>query len=222
MARQARVTQSGVIEIVGFLAASLILVASIPQVLALLRHGAEGVSLGSWSLLLATSLVWAAVGVRIESPSTVVGNVAGMFAFSLVVALLVRSATGRWWPAGGIAPAGLAVFAVAMFAPLAVTSVVGVLFGLTLGVPQLRESFVMWRNSAHSEVALGAWRLLFAGQVLWLVYGLATRELAIVVVNIGAACASAAILMLETRARAAALSAVQPGPAHVAVGAPAA
>ena len=200
-------TQSTMIEIVGFLAAACILTASVPQVLALLRHGAEGVSLGSWSLLLSTSLVWAAVGVRIESPSTVVGNIAGMFAFSLVVALLVRSVTGRWWAAAGIAPVGLAVFALAMFAPLPVTSVVGVVLGLTLGVPQLRESFATWRTHAHSEVALGAWRLLFAGQLLWLVYGLVTREWAIVVVNIGAAAASLSILMLETRARAAARAA---------------
>ncbi len=193
------VTQSTMIEILGFVAAACVLAASIPQIVVLLRHGAQGVSLGSWSLLLATSLVWTAVGFRIDSASVIGGNVAGVLAFSVVVALLLRNISGRWLTAVAIAPAGLVVFAAAMLAPLAVTQVTAVLLGLSLALPQARESYATWRAAEQSEVAQGAWRLLFTGQLLWLLYGLLAAEWAIVIVNIGAASASAAVLVLESR-----------------------
>jgi cytochrome b subunit of formate dehydrogenase len=48
---------------------------------------------------------------------------------------------------------------------------------------------------------LGAWGLLLTGQVLWLTYGVATAEWAIVIVNIVAAASSTAILIVESRNR---------------------
>lgn len=194
------------IEIVGFIAAGCILAASIPQVIALVKHGGHGVSLGSWSLLLATSLVWCAYGIRIESPSTVIGNAAGVVAFAVVVGMLLRARTrtGTWWPVAGMVPAAVVLFAAATLAPLGVTAVVAVLLGFTLALPQLVESYGTWRRRDVSEVALGAWRLLLAGQLLWLLYGLVQSEWAIVVVNIAAASASTGILVLESRNRAAA------------------
>lgn len=189
------------IEIVGFVAAGCILAASIPQVIALVKHGGHGVSLGSWSLLLATSLVWCAYGIRIGSPSTVIGNAAGVVAFAVVVGLLVRNRTGAWWPVVGLAPAAVVLFAAASMAPLAVTAVLAVLLGFTLALPQLVESYGTFRRRDASEVALGAWRLLLAGQLLWLLYGLVRSEWAIVIVNVAAAAASTGILLLESRNR---------------------
>lgn len=145
------------IELVGLLAAACILSASVPQVIALVRHGAEGVSLGSWSLLLATSTVWAAYGFRIESPSTVAGNIGGAVAFTVVVALLLRARTGSAAAPVLIAPALAAVFAAAWWAPLGVTAVVAVGLGFSLAVPQLLASVRSWRAARESEVALGAW-----------------------------------------------------------------
>ncbi|MDQ1247861.1 MAG: hypothetical protein QG597_2233 [Actinomycetota bacterium] len=189
------------IEIVGLVAAACILAASIPQVVALIKHGGQGVSLGSWSLLLATSLVWCAYGVRIESPSTVIGNAAGVVAFGVVVGMLLRNRLGTWWPVAAMVPAAVALGVAAWLAPLGLTAVAAVLLGFTLALPQLVESYGTWRRRDLSEVALGAWRLLFTGQLLWLVYGVIESEWAIVIVNVAAATASAGVLLLETRNR---------------------
>lgn len=189
-------------ELLGLVAATCILAASIPQVIALVRHGGHGVSLGSWSLLLATSLVWTAYGLRIGSPSTVVGNIAGAAAFSIVVALLLRNRSGTWWTAGLILPAGTAAFVAALFAPLGLTAVVAVVFGFSLALPQLLASWRSWRTHDPSEVALGSWVLLLTGQLLWLLYGVLEAEWAIAIVNVGAASASTGILILESRNRA--------------------
>ncbi|MCB9412619.1 MAG: hypothetical protein H6525_07210 [Actinobacteria bacterium] len=185
------------IEIIGFVAAACILAASIPQIVELVSHGAHGVSLGSWGLLLATSLVWTAVGFRIESASVIVGNVAGVVAFSIVVVLLVHNLTGRWVATAAVAPVGLVVFGLAMALPLSVTSVIAVLLGLALALPQVRQSYGTLRRGGTSEVARGAWLLLLTGQLLWLGYGLLAAEWSIVIVNVGAASASATVLVLE-------------------------
>lgn len=189
------------VEAIGLLAAACILSASIPQIVAVLRHGAHGVSVASWSLLLATNLVWTAVGLAIGSLSTVVGNIAGVVAFSILVAVLLYADTRAWWAAALVIPAGAAVFLLARALPLPATEAAGIVLGVSLALPQLRLSWRSWRHGEESDVALGAWALILLGQVLWLLYGVLAGQFAIVLVNAVAGGVSVAILAIELRLR---------------------
>ena len=80
-------------EIVGLLAASLLMAASAPQLLAVLRGDGHGVSLLTWILFLASGTVWLVFGIKLESLALVVGNVAGVLAYLL---LGLYAANGVW------------------------------------------------------------------------------------------------------------------------------
>lgn len=188
-------------EILGLTGAALILCSALPQLRSLLHHSGEGVSVLSWSLLLVNSLVWTSYGLSIGSLSTVAGNVGGAVAFFTVVVSLLYKRTSGWWVPALVLPASALVFGLASSLPTAVVGVLGVILGVSLALPQLLLSYRTLAARLPSSVALGSWVLILAGQVLWLIYGLITGELAIIAVNVLAGMVSAAVLYLETRHR---------------------
>lgn len=188
-------------EILGLVAAALILCSALPQLRSLLHHTGEGVSVLSWSLLLVNSLVWTSYGISIGSLSTVLGNVGGAIAFFTVVVSLLYKRTSGWWIPALVLPGSALVFGLAATLPTAVVGVLGVVLGVSLALPQLLLSYRTLAARLPSSVALGSWVLILAGQVLWLAYGLITGEAAIIAVNVLAGSVSAAVLYLETRHR---------------------
>lgn len=185
------------LEILGLTSSLLILSASLPQLIEVLRRGSNGVSAGSWSLFMIASVVWAVYGSKIESPATLIGNIAATLAFSTLVGALLAQRLGRVKALVAVA-ATVGFFGVASVSlPTSVLAVVGVLLGFSLSVPQLLTS---WRSRGlPSTVSLTAWTMVVIGQVGWLIYGFLRPEWAIFVMNVVAGSISFSVLMLERR-----------------------
>jgi uncharacterized protein with PQ loop repeat len=185
------------LEILGLASSFLILSASMPQLLEVLRRGSNGVSAGSWSLFMIASVLWAVYGWKIDSPATLIGNIVATLAFSTLVGALLAERLGRVKALAAVV-ATVGVFCVlAVVLPTAVLAVVGVLFGFSLSVPQLLTS---WRSRGlPSTVSLTAWTMVVLGQVGWLLYGLLRPEWPIFIMNVVAGSISFSVLMIEWR-----------------------
>lgn len=188
------------LEILGLTAAACITIAGFPQIVAVLRGGAAGVSLGTWCLLAACSAVWLGYGIGVGKLSVVVGNVASLLPQTVLVVMLVKERVGSWPRAFLVVPGIAALTAAAAWLPVAVAGWTGVALGVSLAVPQLRESWDTWRTGSQSNVALGSWCLVAAGQALWLAYGIGTWDIPIIAVNCVAGASSLTVLSLEIRA----------------------
>jgi MtN3 and saliva related transmembrane protein len=183
------------LELVGLTAAFLILAASWPQLREVLQAGTQGVSLGSWSMFLSAAVVWATYGWKIGSPSTVIGNVAGALAFSVLVTAIVAARTSLRVAIPSVFGAIAALLTTSVLLPTPVVGALGVAIGFTLAIPQI---VVSWRTRGMpSTVSRTAWGMVAIGQSLWLLYGLLLPDIAITVVNIVALSASVTVLLLE-------------------------
>lgn len=184
------------LELLGLIAATLILVASWPQLRDVLRSGSQGVSLGSWVLFLSAGVVWGTYGWKIGSPSTVIGNIAGALAFSVLVYAITAGRYSRTTALVAVPVGVLTLLALAIALPTALLGALGVAIGFTLAAPQL---VVSWRTRGMpSTVSRAAWTMVAVGQALWLTYGILLPDLAITVVNVVALSASVAVLVLES------------------------
>lgn len=201
------------LELLGLTAAFLILAASWPQLREVMREGSEGVSLGSWVLFLSAGVVWGIYGWKIAAPAMVIGNAAGVLAFSVLVIAIVAGRTSRTLAAVAV-PAGiLALAVVALVLPDAVLGGLGVAIGFVLALPQL---VVSWRTRGMpSTVSRAAWTMVAVGQGLWLTYGLLLPDLPITLVNAVALSASLSVLWLERRRPAFPAAGAQQPPATV-------
>lgn len=183
------------LEILGLVAATFILTASWPQLREVMRNGTEGVSLGSWLLFLSASLVWGTYGWKIDSPSTLIGNVAGAVAFSALVVAIVAARVGRARALLFVGTGMAAALVVVIMLPTSVVGGLGIAIGCALALPQLLLS---WRSRGlPSTVSVAAWTLVAAGQGMWLLYGLLRPDFAITAVNVVACTASVTVLLLE-------------------------
>ncbi|MFI0432911.1 MAG: hypothetical protein ACH36H_07185 [Candidatus Nanopelagicales bacterium] len=187
------------LELLGLLAGLLLLASSFPQLREALTEGAQGVSIGSWSLFLGSAAVWTAYGLHVGSAATIYANAGGVIAFGILVAALVRMRSGSSLLAL-LVPVGVAgVIGLALFAPTPFVGVLGVVLGVCLAVPQLVLS---WRTRhAPSKVSVAAWSLVVSGQILWLTYGLLRPDAAIIVVNALSLLATCGVLALAVQGR---------------------
>lgn len=183
------------LEILGLVSSFLILSASMPQLLEVLRRGGNGVSAGSWSLFMIASVLWAVYGWKVDSPSTLIGNIVATLAFSTLVGALLAERMGRTKAFAAVVVI-VGVFCVtAVLLPTPALAVVGVLFGFSLSVPQLLAS---WRSRGFpSTVSTTAWTMVVIGQCGWLLYGLLRPEWPIFIMNVVAGTISFCVLMLE-------------------------
>lgn len=188
------------IEILGLAAAACMMVAGLPQMRSVLRGGTHGVSLATWSLVLACTAVWLGYGVSAGRIALIVGNSATLPPYVVLVAILVRSATKSSAAAWAVVPVTALVTALAALGPVAITGGVGVVLGASLALPQLRDSWSTWREGSESNVAVGSWGLVASGQGLGLLYGGLLGDVAIIAVDCIALSASVAVILLETLA----------------------
>lgn len=192
------------IEMLGLLAAFVIMAASAPQLRAVLRSsatGAEGISITSWSLFLSSTTVWLVYGIKAAAPAVIIGNAMGIVAYLLLVTMLVRARTSSTATALLVFPATALVAGVAWLVPMGVTAATGIAIGIVLAAPQVLASWRTLKSGAHSDVALGSWILVPLGQLLWLSYGLLIGDAAIVLVNVISGAISASVLVLELISR---------------------
>lgn len=185
------------LELLGVIAGLLLLSSSIPQLREALTQCAEGVSIGTWALFLASASVWTAYGTHIQSAATIIANIGGIVTFGLLVATLLRLRTGK--AASMLAvPVGVAgLVGTGLALPTAVVGWIGVAVGCSIALPQLAVS---WRRRDEpTKVSVGAWTLVISGQSLWLVYGLLRPDVPITVVNLVALTAGIGVLALALR-----------------------
>lgn len=183
------------LEILGLASSFLILSASMPQLIEVLRRGSNGVSAGSWSLFMIASVLWAVYGWKIDSPATLIGNILATLAFSTLVGALLAERMGRAKALGAVLATVGFFCLTAVLLPTPLLAVVGVLFGFSLSVPQLLTS---WRSRGlPSTVSLTAWAMVVLGQFGWLLYGLLRPEWPIFIMNVVAGSISLCVLLLE-------------------------
>lgn len=186
---------------VGLLAATLLMAASAPQLLAVLRGDGHGVSLFSWILFLTSGTVWLVFGIQLDSLALILGNVAGVLAYMLLVGAIIWKRRRRVWLSALVVPAVVAVAAVAYVAPAELVGWVGVVIGVVLAVPQLVSSIHNWRHREPSDVSLWTWGMVLVGQALWLSYGVMLGEPTVIVVNVLSASAGVGVVVFEIRNR---------------------
>lgn len=183
------------LEILGLASSFLILSASMPQLIEVLRRGSNGVSAGSWSLFMIASVVWAVYGWKVDSPATLIGNILATLAFSTLVGALLAERLGRVKALVAVVAIVGMFCVVSVLLPTPVVAVVGVLLGFGLSVPQLLTS---WRSRGlPSTVSLTAWTMVVLGQFGWVMYGLLRPEWPILIMNVVAGSVSFCVLMLE-------------------------
>lgn len=182
------------LELLGLLAGLLLLASSFPQLREALAEGSEGVSIGSWSIFLASAAVWTAYGLHVGAAAAIYANAGGVIAFGILVGALVRIRSGSSLLTLLVPVAVAALIGAAMLAPTALVGVAGVVLGVCLAVPQLVLS---WRTRREpSQVSVAAWALVVTGQVLWLAYGILRPDAAIIVVNAISLLATGGVLVL--------------------------
>lgn len=177
------------------------MLASFPQMVSIVRHGSHGVSLLSWCLFLTNSIVWIVYGLRADSLSVVVGNVASAVAYLVLLVILVRSRTEAAWPYIAI-PAWIVVVAeAANLLPLQINGLAGVILGTSLAVPQFFVTRRTMREHGESDSSIATWAMLWTGQWLWLAYGIIRQDLSLIMVNLLAGAVTGSVLFMELAIR---------------------
>lgn len=199
-------------EVVGFVAAVLLLMASTPQLIAVVRGDARGVSLTSWWLFVASDTVWLMFGIKVSSPSLIFGNFAGVIAYAALVCVIIWKRRNSVLLVALVVP-GVALMAVLAYAvPKSVTGLAGVVIGASLAVPQLLTSIKNWRRHEVTNVSLWTWAMVLTGQALWLIYGIALGEPAVITVMALSISAGTGVVIFQQLAKRSAMSTQPPIP----------
>lgn len=187
-------------ELIGFLAGTLGLLYSVPQILRLYRsEETVGVSAATWMLLLFSHSLWTGYGVAASSPSQFVTNV---IAGSLAVVLLLKLL--------GITPRTVALLAVPLttvpfllvwLGPVILIPFLFIGITLVACIPQVARSMRTWRAGSSSVVSVATWALAFTSTGLWLVYAIVDQRIVIVCTASLSMTASVLIIMFELLAK---------------------
>lgn len=164
---------------VGLTASLIGLTATIPQVLRARRTSVEGISWSSQLLTLATCTIWAVYGFTIFDGIQIFNNVAALGLNGLLVAAIVAAQpTSR--PSQALAVIGATAVAASLvawlFNPLTV-GLIGSVIGAVRLFPQLRLAL-----SGQPLWGLDPWavQLTLGSSGIWLAYGLAATDVAVI------------------------------------------
>jgi uncharacterized protein with PQ loop repeat len=165
--------------VVGMTASLIGLGAYIPQVVRARRTSVEGLSWGSQLLTLATWVVWAVYGLFIVDGIQIFNNVTGLLLnVALIAAIIAAQPTRRPAQVGGVIVATAAVSAlIAVFLNPLTVGMIGSVIGVVRQIPQLRLAL-----SGRPLWGLDPWavQLAVVSSGIWLVYGLAATDLALI------------------------------------------
>ena len=159
-------------ELIGFIAGTLGIFIGWPQARKVHAEGhGRGVSLSSWAILFIVTTSWSIYGIRLESPSIVISNVAASIINFWVVLALVSNAKKV------ILQALFAIAALAAFLLLAPEVVVSLfLISLMFGqVPQVYASFHNARLGRSSAVSFSSLYIRAISLAGWELFGIITH-----------------------------------------------
>lgn len=92
---------------------------------------------------------------------------------------------------------------------------IGVLAACTTTLSFLPQALRIWRNGSARDVSLIMYLMMFAGQILWLTYGLVIGSASLILANVSALVLVGSVLLLKLRDHTAAARAgqapLQPG-----------
>lgn len=165
--------------IIGLTASIIGLIGTIPQVVRARRTTVEGISWTSQLLTLATCTLWAIYGLFILDGIQIFNNVIALSLNGLLVAAIV-AACPHTRPTQAIAVIAATAVAAAliawMIAPL-VVGMIGSVIGAVRLIPQLSLAF-----SGQPLWGLDPWavQLTLGSSGIWLAYGLAVTDLAVI------------------------------------------
>jgi uncharacterized protein with PQ loop repeat len=165
--------------VVGLTASLIGLAGAVPQVVRARRTSVEGLSWGSQLLTLATCTLWAVYGFSVLDGIQVFNNIAALGLNGLLVAAIVAAQpTSRPAQAVGVitTTAIIAVLIAWLINPL-VVGMIGSVIGSVRLVPQLRLALTrqpLWGLDPWAvQLALGS-------SGIWLAYGLAATDIAVI------------------------------------------
>lgn len=175
-------------EILGWLAAAIGVSSSIPQVVRILRSGtSSGVSMRLWQLTAATAVAWTVHGVFVGSAQMQVPNLLNAI-FAVGILVFVLRNRGQMALSHFLIPVALAAALIGIDVWLGAMA-----YGIVVAVPQVVGQLAQLRSLLRTPDPAGVSALflgVFAlGQLLWLVYGIAFGDLALII------CAAAMVVV---------------------------
>ena len=197
-----------IIDVIAYLSASISGIFGLLQIERTVRtRTTEGVSKLSWAAMGTNAGFWIAYGLRTDSPQQLVGNVPWLVMTLVVGWFLAKDhrlsrSVGLGWPVSMLL-LGVAVMSVntVVLGPLSIGR------GLLVTIPQLRAA----QRSEHAVGVSGwAWAASSTAGIGWIVYGLASNDVPVIIAGIpGFALNTAVTVVAMMRHRRAVASAPQ-------------
>lgn len=186
-------------ELFAYVGSVLLVVSGAPQLVKILQtRSAEGVSVATWLLILATTIAWAWYGIRTGSMPQIPGNtITAVITIGIVVfSLRIRgnASVRSWAPVVAVVACTFAVFALTS---AAVAAISGIVLAVASRVPQMLESWHSMRQGLATTVSIPTWLLIFGGQGAWLIYGVMANDVPVIWVNVLVQIGAGVIVGLE-------------------------
>jgi uncharacterized protein with PQ loop repeat len=172
------------IDLLAYVAAVLLLAMSVPQTIRSYRHGTQGVSSVTWLLVGAATALWTSYGLAHHVPVLVLANAAALVgACATLVVLAVARGRSLLLSLIAVTLAATAALAVGVLAPLPLVTAGAVGLPILSRIPQVWACVQAFAAARATEVSRATWVMSMAGQTLWLIYGLAYSDGALIAVN---------------------------------------
>jgi uncharacterized protein with PQ loop repeat len=170
----------------GIVAPTLTLSRSIPQSIRIIRSGAEGVSQGSWLLVVGVAELWVVYGLLYHVPAEVVANVPNCLMAVLILVLAARHHQTLSRAVWGVALCSLLAVGIALMSVAvnehSIIAILAVTGAFCLFLPQLRN---VVRSQSISGVSLLSWMLALGASICWGIYGLTIHQPAVSLPSLG-------------------------------------
>ena len=184
------------VQSLAYLGAVLGVAMVVPQVVRTVRHPAlSGVSPVAWSLTVLACSTWLTYGVRTRTIPQIPGNVL-LVSGAVAIVLLVPSVWSRRRRALVLGALWSLVMLLAWTMPPGWVGYFALVVGLLSSWPQVYDSVAGLRaGTGESGVSITTWSIKVVSQTSWLVYAVATGQVA---VTISATVALSTALLLVT------------------------
>lgn len=168
------------VQSLAYLGATLGVAMVVPQILRTVRHPAlSGVSPVAWSLTVLACSTWLTYGLRTGTVPQIPGNVL-LVSGAVAIVLLVPSVWSRRRRALVLGTLWSAVMLAAWTMPPGWVGYFALVMGLCSSWPQVYDSLAGLRaGTGESGVSVTTWSIRVMSQTSWLVYALATGQVAV-------------------------------------------
>jgi uncharacterized protein with PQ loop repeat len=190
------------VQSLAYFGATLGVAMVVPQIIRTVRHPAlAGVSPVAWGLTALACSTWLTYGLRTATIPQVPGNVL-LVSGAVAVVLLVPSAWTRRRRAVVLAALWSVVMVLAWTMPVGWVGYFALLVGLFSSWPQVYDSVAGLRaGEGESGVSLATWSIKVVSQSSWLVYALATGQVAVTIAASFALSTALALVVVESYRR---------------------